>query len=118
MVTYYHKFIAEYPDIVEDGDLVHFKEEFYALNYLDARTNLEEHLTNDQLKFMKLTEIHEDIPDYLICEECRTLLKRCGNNIYCENGCVDDDIRNDYSEDELEAFGINDARYPPNEGEF
>jgi hypothetical protein len=50
-----------------------------------------------------------------ICEECGEQIHRCGNNLYCENGCFEDDIRNNYSEDHLEQYGINDSDYPMDE---
>lgn len=51
------------------------------------------------------------LPDW-ICEECYEPIKRYGNELKCENGCYEDDIRNNYPEDYLEEFGIPNIEYP------
>jgi hypothetical protein len=51
------------------------------------------------------------------CEECGEPLERRGTYLYCPNGCFEDDIRNNYSEDEIEAHGIPLEKYPKDQME-
>lgn len=46
------------------------------------------------------------------CDECFSKIIRHGNIMSCENGCFEEDILNNYSEDELEEVGIDYSQYP------
>lgn len=45
------------------------------------------------------------------CEECGEPILRAGTQLYCVNGCYEDDTRNFFSEDEQEA-GIPAGYFP------
>ena len=86
---------------------------FYAHSWEDAKIVVES--WEADMNAITLEKTEEHVPESHVCDECRALLHRSGMRIWCENGCIDDDIRNDYAEDELEEFGIKDEFYPPNE---
>lgn len=49
------------------------------------------------------------------CEECGEPIRRSGTQLWCENGCYDDDTRNFFSEDALEAGQTGEVIFPPDE---
>jgi len=49
------------------------------------------------------------------CEECGEAIVRCGNNLYCPNGCYEDDVRNFFSEDQMEAGNTGGVIFPKDE---
>jgi len=49
------------------------------------------------------------------CEECGEPIRRIGNSLSCVNGCYEDDVRNFFSEDEMEAGLTGGYIFPPNE---
>jgi len=50
-----------------------------------------------------------------ICEECGEPIRRIGNSLSCPNGCYEDDVRNFFSEDEMEAGLTGGYQFPPDE---
>ena len=47
------------------------------------------------------------------CEECGEPIQRVGTSLWCVNGCYEDDIRNFFSEDEMEAGQMGHITFPP-----
>jgi hypothetical protein len=51
--------------------------------------------------------------DEWICEDCGEPIHRYGNQLGCENGCFEDDVRNYFSEDEMEEGRTAHITFPP-----
>ena len=50
-----------------------------------------------------------------ICEECGEPIQRAGHSLFCPNGCYEDDTRNFFSEDEMEAGLTGGVIFPKDE---
>lgn len=110
------KLFVQYEGFCAHADLSSIQRDllYYAILHIITQTYLP--LNNfEQAIYVEFQEYQTTHDSEWICETCGALIKRFHNELICENGCFEDDIRNGISEDELEEHGIKDTDYPIDE---